>query len=233
MKRKQTWMNIGFSALFFVAVAVLAPACDLGVSNPGAIFDEELNTPELMPVMVNGVASEFNDFMDDLAFDNARLSDEVAGTGSYFDTGRFRRGLFDNEDSETHFEQIHEAIWSAGNAWDRMQQVLGANAKGELSARLFLLQGLAHRALGENFCDVAYDVGGVQPRTAAFDSAIVALTTAIEHASSLPAAANFKTAAIAGLAQSYVGLGQWEKAVAEAAKVPTNFVLSALFNVNA
>lgn len=238
MERKHTararaWMNGLLSPLALGGVAIVLAACDLGVQNPGAILDEDLNTPELMPVMVNGVSSEFNDVMDDLAFDIARLTDEVAGSGSYFDTGRFRRGVFDDEDSETHFEQIHEAIWSADNAWQRMQDVLGANARGELSARLFLLEGLSHRALGENFCQVTYGISALLPRTAAFDSAIVALTTAIEHAGTLPAAANFKTAATAGLAQAYVGLGQWDKAVAEASKVPTNFVLAAPFNVAA
>jgi starch-binding outer membrane protein, SusD/RagB family len=81
----------------------------------------------------------------------------------------------------------------------------------------------------------AYSASGVRsrtglPRTAAFDSAIVSLTTAIEHAGSIPVAADYRMAAVAGLAQAYVGLGQWDKAVAEAAKVPTSFVHSAIYN---
>lgn len=219
-------------ALLPILVAGLTgvSACDLEVSNPGAILDKDLNTPELMPILVAGVSSEFNDFIDDLSFDVARLTDEMAGTGSYFDTGRFRRGVYDDEDSEGNYEQIHESAWSAGNAWDRLQEVLGDKAKGPLSSKVFLLQGFAHRYMGENFCEVTYDIGGLQPRTAAFDSAIVAFNTAIGHAGSASEAADYKIAAHAGLAQAYVGKGDWARAVTEAAQVPTSFEMSAIYN---
>ncbi len=204
--------------------------CDLEVQNPGAILDQDLNTPELMPILAAGVSAEFSDIVDSYSFNVARLTDEMAGTGSYFDTGRFRRGVFDDEDSEGHFEQTHESAWSAGIAWDRMQQVLKEKAKGPNSSRIFMIQGFAHRYFGENFCEITYDKGPVQPRTAAFDSAIIAFQTAISHAASDASSAAFKTASYAGMAQAYVGKGDWAKAVAEAQKVPTDFVLEAIYN---
>lgn len=225
--------NGAFSRLLAAGLALLVTACDFEVSNPGAILDVDLNTPELMPILVSGVSLELSDIADTYAFDVARLSDEMAGTGSYFDTGRFRRGVFDDEDSEGLFEQTHEASWAAGIAWDRMQEVLGDDAQGVLSSRVFMIQGFAHRYMGENFCEIVYDIGGLQPRTAAFDSAIVSFQTAIQHAASDEDAADFRMAATAGMAQAYVGLGDWAKAVAEASKVPTDFVVSALYNIAA
>lgn len=222
------------TVLLVAGLAVVLPGCGLEVTNPGAIPDEELNNPDLLDVVVNGVSDEFNNVADAYAFTVARLTDEMAGTGSYFDTGRFRRGEFDDEDSSDPFyEQAQEAIWSAKEAWRRFENVLGDEAAGPLSAEVFTFEGLSHRFLGENFCEITYDVGPLEPRTAAFDRAIAAFETAVSHAGDDPAAADFKTASYAGLAQAYVGLGDWASAVAEAAKVPTDFEMVAHYHVQA
>lgn len=228
--RKNTTGGVAVAA---VVAAMSLSACDLEVINPGSILDEDLTTRDLMPILVSGVSAEFNDIADGYAFTGARLTDDLSGTGSYFSTGRYRRGVFDNEDSEGFWEQTHEAAWAAGIAWERVQEVLEAEAQSfDGSARLFLLMGLAHRVLGENFCDVVYDVGPLQPREAAFDSAIVALNQAVSIGAA-SGAANFATAAHGGIAQANVGLGNWSAAVQAAAMVPTDFVHTAIYNLNA
>ena len=219
-------------AAALVAIFALT-GCDLDVLNPGSILDEDLTTRDLMPILVSGVSAEFNDIGDSYAFNVARLTDDLAGTGSYFSTGQYRRGVFDNENSEGHWEQTHEAAWAAGGAWERLQEVLEAEANSyDGSARLFLLMGLAHRWLGENFCDVVYDKGPLQPRTAAFDSAIVALNQAVSIGTAA-GATDFATAAHGGIAQANVGLGNWSAAVQAASQVPTDFVHYAIYNLNA
>ena len=223
----------GGMAMAAIVAAMSLSACDLEVLNPGRILDEDLTTRELMPILVSGVSAEFNDIADGYAFTGARLTDDLSGTGSYFSTGRYRRGVFDNEDSEGFWEQTHEAAWAAGIAWERVQEVLEAEAQSfEGSARLFLLMGLAHRVLGENFCDVVYDIGPLQPREAAFDSAIVALNQAVSIGSAA-GAGNFATAAHGGIAQANVGLGNWSAAIQAASMVPTDFVHTAIYNLNA
>ena len=213
--------------------ALSLSACDLEVINPGSILDEDLTTRDLMPILVSGVSAEFNDIADGYAFTGARLTDDLSGTGSYFSTGKYRRGAFDNEDSEGFWEQTHEAAWAAGGAWERLQEVLEGEANSfDGSARLFLLMGLAHRILGDNFCDVVYDIGPLQPRTAAFDSAIVALNQAITIGSAAGASA-FVTAAHGGIAQANVGLGNWSAAVQAASMVPTDFVHNAIYHQTA
>lgn len=225
--------NTCVSGAAALLAAVALTACDLEVLNPGSILDEDLNTRDLMPILVSGVSAEFNDIGDFYAFDVARLTDDLAGTGSYFSTGQYRRGVFDNENSEGHWEQTHEAAWAAGGAWERLQTVLEGEASTfDGSARVFLLMGLAHRILGENFCDVVYDKGPLQPREAAFDSAIVALNQAVSIGTSA-GASNFVTAAHGGIAQANVGLGNWSAALQAAAQVPTNFVHSAIYHLTA
>ena len=95
-----------------------------------------------------------------------------------------------------------------------------------------MLQGFAHRILGENFCEVVYDIGGVQPRTASFDSAIVSFNQAITIGNAA-GESEFVTAAYAGIAQANVGLGNWSAAVAAAANVPTDFQVDAIYHSTA
>ncbi len=225
--------RFGLRALTVLTGAFALTACELEVLNPGRILDEDLTTRDLMPILVSGASAEFNHIGDLYAFDIARLTDDLSGTGSYFSTGQYRRGVFDNENSTGHWEQTHEAAWAAGSAWDRLQQVLEGEANSFAgSSRLFLLMGLAHRILGENFCEVVYDKGPIQPRTASFDSAIVALNQAIAIGGAA-GASDFVTAAHGGIAQANVGLGNWSAAAQAASMVPTDFVHNAIYHQTA
>jgi hypothetical protein len=203
------------------AFAVVLSGCDLEVLNPGAIQDADLTQPELMPVLVAGASAEYNDIGDDYAFDIARLTDEAAGTGSYGSTQDYRTGFFDNQDSEGPWEQTHEAAWASGEAWIRLQDVLGADANSsEIAARLFVYMGQAHMRLGENFCYVVYDIGPSQPRSAAFDSAKARFTEGLAIATAA-GSTQWRLAALAGIAQAEMGLavhggGSWATAASAA-----------------
>ena len=215
--------------------AVLASGCDFEVLNPGSILDEDLNTPALMPILVAGASAELNDVIDTYSFWGGTLTDDMSGTGSYFTTGQFRLGRFDDDDSEGFWEQNHEAAWAAGEAWSRLELVLegGANTTAD-AARLFYIMGTAHVRLGENFCDLVYDKGPIQPREAAFDSALIQFNRAITiGGASGSQGATYIDAGNGGKAQAYVGLGDWASAVDAAGKVPTDFVIEAIYHSNA
>ena len=62
------------------------------VKNPGAILDDDLNTVAGVRSLVTGMSSDFSVSYDNLSFMTAILSDEIVGSGSYFSTGRYRRG---------------------------------------------------------------------------------------------------------------------------------------------
>ena len=215
--------------------ALLASGCNLEVLNPGAILDEDLNTPELMPIVVAGASAELNDVGDGYAFTGGRLTDDLSGTGSYFSTGQYRLGIFDYLDSRGFWEQTHEAAWAAGEAWFRLESVLGEAANtSKDSARLFFLQGMAHRFMGENFCDVVYDKGPLQDRTAAFDSAVIAFNRAISIGGLAGSgAADYVTGAQIGKAQASLGKGDWAAAVSAAANVPTDFIIETIYHTGA
>jgi hypothetical protein len=192
-----------------------------------------------MKILVAGVSAEYNDIGDIYAFSTGRLSDDIAGTGSYFSTQEYRQGIFDFENSAGFFEQAHEAAWAAGEAWVRLQEVLPDPNSNPLSSRLFMLMGHAHRVLGENFCDLVYDVGPSQARSVAFDSAIVAFNMAITIGTAAGSDADdYVMSARAGIAQAMVGLavhggGSWAAAATQAALVPTDFMDVAIYHPQA
>jgi len=187
-------------------LAVGVSGCDLEVLNPGSIRAEDLSSPEFMQVLVSGVSAEYNDVQDLLAMEVSRLTDDIAGTGSYGSTQNYRQGIFDDRDSDGYWEQIHESAFAAEDAWIRIQEVLEDANSLALSARVLAIMGHAHNRLGENFCDVVYNVGTVQPRSAAFDSAIAAFNQAITIGNTVGSdAEQWVLSSYAGIAQAMLG----------------------------
>lgn len=216
-------------------LAVAASGCDLEVLNPGQIQDVDVSSADLMPILANGVSAEYNDVMDGLALDFARLSDEAAGTGSYSETQVFRQGILDWEDTDGDWEQAHEAAWSAEQAWLRFGEVLqGGEATSPDASKLFMLMGHAYRVLGETFCFSVFDVGTGGDRVLFFDSAIAAFNQAITIGNAAGSSADdYVMSARAGIAQSYVGKGDFASAVTWSTQVPTDFEDAASYHEQA
>lgn len=216
------------------ALLLLTAGCGdiFDIDNPGEILDSDLNDVELIDVLIVGLSSDVSDFVDNMAFDGARLTDEMAGSGSYADTGYFRVGDAKQDEVNGIWEQAHEAIWMAELHIARAQELLEPAAfnSDERIGRAYVFQGIAHRTLGENYCQVVYskpdDYGGLQPRTVAFDKAIVSFTTALSFGT------EYATAAHAGLAAAHAALGNWTQAVAEARLVPDDFVFEIFYDID-
>lgn len=202
------------------------------IQNPGQILDTDLNDPALIPVLITGLSSDVSDFMDNVGFAVARIGDEMAGSGSYGDTGFFRVGHADQGNVNGMWEQAHEAIWMAELHIARIETLIepAAFASSPFVARAYVFQGIAHRTLGENYCQVVYsdpdEYGGLQPREVAFDSAVTSFTNALSYGT------EFQEAAHAGLASAYADLGQWSQAVSEARLVDDDFVFEIFYDIN-
>ena len=231
-----------------LVAAVATTGCDesiFDVKNPGRILDDDLNTAQGVKSLVTGMSADFSASYDDLSFTTARLSDEIVGSGSYFSTGRYRRGLFDSEDSNGFWAGVQRARWVSEAGLIRMRNIEGYQFDGNPeTARAHLFGGLANRWFGENFCQVIFsqpyddenpgpggeiDTGDAMERDAAFRRSIALLERAIQNASGDSEIVN---AAEGGLAQVYMGLGDFSNAVAHSAKVPTDFVFAAAYSSN-
>lgn len=217
-----------------LGLAVLAAGCGdiFDIENPGEILDEDLNDANLIDVLITGLSSDVSDFVDNVAFDVARLSDEMAGSGSYADTGYFRTGWAEQGEVNGNWDQAHEAIWMTELHVERIEGLLEASefqASDQVS-RAYVFKGVAHRTLGETYCQVVYsnpeEYGPLQPRSVAFDSAVVAFTQALSFGS------EHHIAARAGLASAYAAKGDWAQAVSNAQQVPDDFEWYAYYDIN-
>lgn len=221
--------------LLAAAIAVAGTACDsdaFEVENPGAILDQDLNTPRAVSALVVGMSSEFSEGYDGQSFLIARATDEMAGSGSYFLTGLVRRGLIDRESVNGFWNDAQEARWLAEAGIERMREIENFSFTGHpLTARAHLLAGLSNRWLGENFCEVTFDEGDLRPREDAFSRATGYLEGAIQHGQSA-GADDIVQAANGALAQVHVGLGDWAAVEQYAAQVDTDFEYVAFYSTN-
>ncbi|MGH7698955.1 MAG: RagB/SusD family nutrient uptake outer membrane protein [Gemmatimonadales bacterium] len=222
----------GACAALLALTSLAAAGCGglFDIENPGEILDDDLNDPDLIPVILTGLSSDFSDIVDQLALDVGRSSDEMAGTGSYTATGLFRRGILDPDEVEYEWEQAHEARWMAEIHLERIRNLIPDTFDGSRHvARAYLFMGHANRILGDNYCEVSYDGGPLVPRDSAFRRAITAFNDVLAHADTSP---DLATAAHGGLAQAYLGLGDWAQATQHAAMVATDFEFVALYDDN-
>jgi hypothetical protein len=227
-------------AVAALAVSVLA-GCDndlFDVENPGRILDADLNTDRGVNALVTGMSADFSEGFDGEAFMIARLTDEMVGSGSYFLTGRLRRGLIDSEDADGFWGDVQRARWVAEAGLERMKEIEGYQFSGNpLTARAYLLAGFSNRRFGETFCEVIFsapyesDDGSPQSKDVAFQRGIGHLQDAIAEGTAA-GATDVVTAARGGLASLYAWTGQWDQAVSEAAQVPTDFVYNAVYSGN-
>lgn len=230
-----TTTRITLSSLLIVGLLVLASGCDglFDVKNPGTIQEVDLNNPDALSAVVTGMSADLSATLDDIGFVGARLSDEMAASGSYFISTRARFGFIDPEDVDGQWEGIQRARFAAEDGLRRMREILGENYEGqeELAARAHLLAGLSNRVLGENFVQVAFSGGALQPRSAAFERADSLLQLAVQWAGQA-GSSEIETAAIGARAQVQANLGNWDQARDLAAQVPTDFVYNAFYSNN-
>lgn len=221
-----------------LAASVILTGCNgdlFDVQNPGRILDDDLNTLQGVNALVVGMSASFSEGYDDNSFFIARGTDEMAGTGSYFATGLWRRGIFNNEDFNGIWGDAQEARWTAEAGLERMREIEGYDFEGnELTARAYLMAGFSNRWLGETFCYVTYqapyegDTGEALPKSAAFERGIGHFEAAVSNAQQA-GREDISTAATGGLAQMYADLGQWGQVTQYSEAVPTDFVYDAVY----
>jgi len=231
------------TALSVVAAgAVGLGACDLDeffdVKNPGRIFDEDVSTPLLLGTLVTGASAELSDWVDGQAMDISILTDEMAGSGSYYSTSVLRQGILRPQDVDWYFEQPQEGRWAAEEAIRRYEDILGvAEAQQDTAyARAYILSGINHRQLAETFCQVSYEVSAAMEKDTAFQRAYNMFAQGESLASSL-GNTNLVNAARVGMAASLAGLAfageaTWQEAQAVADQVPSDFVYYAFYDEN-
>ena len=210
-------------------LAATMTACD--VTNPGQILDADLNNAAAMPILVTGMAGDFEVGLRDIGWNNAVLVGDLSGTSAYLSRQRHWAGDPQPEDAD-EYNSVYRARWVAESGIERMKTVLGsAFATSPYAADAYMWAGFSNRLLGETMCAAVIDGGPKLPRLAYFARAESAFTNAITIAEAVGAAsANTRLASYGGRASVRLVRGNWVGALADAAKVPTSFAFSSRFS---
>jgi starch-binding outer membrane protein, SusD/RagB family len=218
-----------------VVVLTAAAGCDFEVQNPGPTPDDFLDRQEAHQAVANGASVQLFDALNETAYTTAAVTRELfpaGSTSSFGISARQQVGVLEFDDEHVAWTPHQQARYIAESGFARFEAHPDVTIAGyQPAAEAALWAGYANRLLGENWCEAVIDGGAAEPGSVWFERAEQWFTTAIEVAGSVPALADVATAARAGRASVRVHLGDWEGAVADAATVPTDFVLQAQYHI--
>lgn len=217
----------GAVVLAMTGATLAITGCD--VVNPGQILDADLSDASAFRVLVNGMAGDFTDALDDLNWNNAVMMGDLAGTSAYLSRTRHWEGRPQPEDA-SDYDSMHSVPWIVKNGIERMQEVLGDEfGTSPLAAEAHLWGGYANRLLGETMCQAVIEGGAAQSRDVYFELAEEHFTQARTIADAA-GADEIMLAATGGRASVRINLGDWTGAVADAREVPDDFEFQALYD---
>jgi hypothetical protein len=215
-----------------LVAATLLAGCDMTVTNPGPLQDDQLNTPSAVPALVNGMSGDLSAGLGNYLLRGALAAHELTESGNYAAEQQYYLGIIRPEDVNPDWAGLQTARWTAEDGLRRMQAVLGSSFESHSDTpRAYLYAGFANRALGENVCTGVIDGGPPQSDSVYFERADSLFSRAISIATTQNNT-TVKNAALAGRATVRAWLGQWDDAATDAALVPTAFVFNAIFSTN-
>ncbi|MDB4875557.1 MAG: hypothetical protein JWM41_2003 [Gemmatimonadetes bacterium] len=215
-----------------LATLALLAACDLKVTNPGPIADDQLNNVTAVPALVNGMSGDLSFALGRYLDRGALASGELSEAGLFIPETHYFQGSFVPQDVNADWGNMQTARWTAESGLVRMKQVLGAAFETNVNTpRAYLYGGFANRLLGENVCVAVIDGGAAQSDSVYFQRAESLFTRALALATTANNT-NVATAALGGRASVRAWQGNWTGAVADAALVPVAFVFNAIYSTN-
>ncbi len=234
--RHESGQGAGLRTRLLVPALLVALTTGCGdvfqATNPGRILEEDLKNRESLENLVTGMSSDYSAVFDELAFAQARASDEMAGSGSYTQTNLFAQGIIEPEEVNFEWEGSMRARFNALNGIELIQEVLGDEAQGNpLFSRAHLFAAKTNLMIAENFCQVVFDGGEPQPKSAGFQAAIEWADQGLTHAQA--AGETEHELAMKGVkAMANVGLENWSEAASLASQIPTDFEHMAIYSDN-
>lgn len=222
-----------------VATAIGLSACSgmLDVSNPGAIVDDNLKDPVMIPAIVNGAVGEFQNAYGDAMFNGGLFTDELISLFTTISTTDLRS--IDPSTSGS-YTTLSVARGAADRGIVQVRALLGDKADSNVDvARMYAYGGYSIVLLGEMYCSASIDLSAPYTPDELFKQAIDRFNKAVTIAAAAKAAG--ATAASAdsianlanlGIARASLDLNDKATAIAKAQLVPANFSFMANYSAN-
>ncbi len=233
--RKQEWIRAGTvgrfraAAIGTIAAGVLLASCDLGVTNPALIEEEDLFVPGAVASIVNGARYTWGmattiQGAGGVYSVSAILTDELTHVGSWAPPREISDGIPGNEspENQSHWGFSSRARWQAEHAIENVKPLVDNPESNPWVAVAKLYAGFSNRLLGDMFCDGTIDGGPLVAHTAFYERGLDHLDRAIAVATA-SGVDSLRHAAYAGRAQIRIMMGDWAGAVEDAQRVPTDF----------
>ena len=218
-----------------LSLALTVGACGdvLEVSNEQDILDENLDTPEAVTPLMNGVIGDYA-----LAYANAidiigLFGQELIHTGSFPTWREVETGVGTRPSSVGNdvFRNASRAIWVADTSAVRFRGALPDAEKRFELATVLMWGGYAHFMLADNFCEMTFHSGpavtpkqGYERAKAMFDDALAVATAANRT--------DVKNGTLGGRARAKLMIGDYASARADAQLIPQGFILRAVYGNN-
>ena len=225
------------TVLTIVGVAALACQDALKVEDPQTFSTDDLNDPNILAAVANGVEGAFQQVFDDVLVYTELLSDEIEDTSTWLpwadmSTGRVRGDWPTGGDFSGAQNNLMRARFAALDASERFIRVLGADAanKSRLMAQVKTVDGWTDLINGMAFCEAPLVPRGPRaPDTELYKQAVTKLTAALAVAQAA-SDAEFTNFARAGRARANLLAGNFDAALADAQAVPAAFVKQAIYS---
>ena len=230
-----------------------AGACNdfLQAENPGAVEESDINQPQYMTLLANGVISEFQAAYSNITWWNSMFSDELYNRQTFFEEiliDQRRVGPENGTNGTFIYPRIQRARFSADDAVSRMRIVLGDSAGVDIRVARSLAYGvMSYNYLAEMLCEIPFDAQAPQTPDDVFRKAMAKADSAVTVANAAKARAKARTPIVAadtlaadsvrnfalvGAARAALNLNDRARAVTYAQQVPATFNFFATFSNN-
>jgi hypothetical protein len=217
-------------SLTVALTAAILAGCNglLDVTNPGAITEDDLKNPDMIPAIVNGAVGEFQPAFGAAVVNGGIFSDELISlftTPSAVDLRRI------SPTSVPIYTQLQRSRGAADRGITEIEAILGDTASHNIGiARLYDYGGYSILLLAETFCAAPIDMSAAYSPNELFDMAIQRFSSAIPAAAAAKAAGasaasadSLTNLANLGIARAALGKNDLTTAKAKAALVPDDF----------
>jgi Archaeal/vacuolar-type H+-ATPase subunit A len=207
------------------ALAALLAGCGLfDITNPGPIQDEALDTPAAGKTVLVGLVSDIEVALSEASYYAGVASTDLTADATQEWVQNMGSGRLLADESSYIWDPAQAARWSAEAGIARLLTTQSDAATSPLVAAAYLWAGYANRILGDVACVAVFDGGAPGPGDDYYRRAIEHFETSRDMAQAIGTSMDsVRLAAIAGLAQSHLILGNLTEAADYAALIPDNF----------
>jgi hypothetical protein len=236
-----------------LALAGAAGACEdfLSAENPGAIEAVDLDKPQYVGLIINGIIGEFQPALGYMTWWNAIFTDELYNRATFAEEPMIDRRDVRPENgtySFFYYGNIHRTRFLADDGVRRLKIILGDTASRDLNvARALAYGGMTYVYIAEALCESPIDMSAPLLPDSLFKLAIVRFDEAIATANAaktfaddqdpplggrIASADTLRHFALVGAARAYLNLNNKAKAIEYASQVPADFVFWAYYSEN-